>query len=217
MKKKSNFLIVLIVFFGSNFLSGQSIQRFDSISIRYIYNTILNHYLSTDDFLSLPYSGMTYDLKTDHVKILKNNIKDKDKLSYYRRQFQLDTFELLIETQGKYDISTLVSQFKIKVASIDENEIQSEMLKDTNCVVLCQFSDIFSYHDRYIFFARISNLFIDTIVTFEYMYEFQFCPMSNFFEFIKWHKVGGIFFEGEKAIYMNKTYNFQDMERLCGD
>jgi len=208
---------IIVLSFISNILLAQNNSEFDSVSFRYVYNTILNHYLNGNEILSLAYSGMRYDLKTDYVEILKNNIKDQSKLAYYRRQFELDTFYLYKDIDGKFDPNTLVSQFKVKSIYQDENEIYKEMLKDTNCVVVIQFSDIYLYKDRFIVFAIFNNSFKSTIVKYEYMYEFHFCPISGLFEFLKWSLSIGFNFENGKVNYFSNSHNFPKTDILCDE
>jgi hypothetical protein len=218
MKFKNNFLLTLLLFlFELNMLNSQNQAKFDSIRVRFIYNYIVNHYLCGHDLISLAYSGMQYDTKRNYVSILDKRITDKETIEYLYRQFELDSSGIQSRIQGKFNSLSLISQFNTKQFTGNATEIKQEMLNDTNCVVSFQFSDFYRLKEKFIVFVRINNLFIDTIVTYYYMYEFQYCPQSDLYEFLNWMEAGGFNFEKDKVIYINLFNEFKDRVLLCDD
>jgi len=218
MKFKINFLLTLLFFLLEiNLLNSQNQAKFDSIRVRFIYNYIVNHYLCGSEIVSLAYSGMQYDTKQNYVSILDKPITDKETIQYFYRQFALDSSGIQSRIQGKFNSLSLISQFNTKQFTGNATEIKQEMLRDTNCVVSFQFSDFYRLKEKFIVFVRVNNLFIDTIVTYNYMYEFQYCPLSDLYEFLNWTYAAGFDFEGDKVIYFNHTNKFKDFELLCDD
>ncbi|MGE5355321.1 MAG: hypothetical protein ACM3PT_03715 [Deltaproteobacteria bacterium] len=209
------FLVLTFLVIDSNLCFSQNLGKFDSVRTLYIYNNIVNHYLCRDALVDLANSGMKYDINNDYVSILTNRLNDKQTIQSYCRYFGLDSQRIVLSKQEEFNHNSFVSQFNCRSFMGDVTNLKEEMLKDTNCVVLFELSDIYSYNDKFVVFVCINNLFIDTIVSYYYMYEFRFCPQSGLLEFLTWTQFRGFFFEGDKCMYLRDTNDFKDNERFC--
>jgi len=184
MKIKYLLSSILILLFSHNIYSQQNVTL-DNNKLHFIYEFILNHYLSGVDFWS-SYSNTQKDYKIDssYICLTKTEISDSMIYVLARKQFDINhIFGKRLKVINNINLLKLHTQFKVINIPVQEN-ILIEKINFDKCKLFIQFSDIFRKDNKYyVILYGVSNYSGDFYIPENVTYEFEKCKKNGFIVF----------------------------------